>query len=280
MIRRMTELRGGSRIAVVNGVMTVVPKVTKVRGAREVLGNGEWITVLRVGPVIVVDVIGKATMIDAILPGCGGAPGGGRKGEASMIRRGGRVIGGGDGVSIGVVTGGLRVSGHGRLVVRIINYAGTVEELCLSSITSGIVGIGGVRVRVEGVCGKGEIRLGRNDGGRCRGVMVDWSAAETGQGDGGVAWVAEEILLRREDVVKRESWIVIQLLVVGESRGRMTGPNGGGLTVELYKRTTTLARDTFGWGWVDWLNETSLSTMRRKQKRTHSRGWSRHTGGL
>jgi len=30
MIRRMTELRGRSRIAIVDGVMAVVPKVTKV----------------------------------------------------------------------------------------------------------------------------------------------------------------------------------------------------------------------------------------------------------
>lgn len=169
------------------------------------MGDGEWITVLRVGPVIVVDVIGKAVVIEAILPGVRGAPGGCRKGEASMIMRGG--------VGARVVADGLGLCGHGRLMVWVINYAGTVEELCLGSITSGIVGIGGVRVGrgVEGVGRKGEVGLGR-DGGR---GMIDWGAAETGQGDRGVVGVVEEILLRRKDVVERESRIVVQLLVVG-----------------------------------------------------------------
>ena len=48
-------------------------------------------------------------------------------------------------------------------------------------------------------------------------------------------------------MVERESWIGIQLLIVGERRGGMTGADGGSLAVELYKSTTTLARDTFGW---------------------------------
>jgi len=132
---------------------------------------------LRVGPVIVVDVIAIVIMIEAILPSWGGAPSGGRKGEASMI------IGvGGNGVGVWVVADGLCVSGDGRLVVWIVNYAGTVEELCLSTITSGIVGIRGVRVggRVEGVCRKGEIGLMRDGGGSGGGMMVDWSTAETG----------------------------------------------------------------------------------------------------
>jgi hypothetical protein len=90
------------------------------------------------------------------------------------------MISGGNGIGIGAVADGLRVGGHGRLLVWIINYAGTVEEFCLGAITSGIVGIG-VRVGrgVEGVRGKGEIGLVR-DGGSGGGMMVDWSAAETG----------------------------------------------------------------------------------------------------
>jgi len=138
MIRRMTELGGRSRIAVVNGIVTIEPEVAKVRGGGEVLRNRERITMLRMGPVAVVDVISKVVMIEAILPSGGGAPGGGGKGEASMIM-GGRLVSGLDGIGIRVVADGLRVSG--RLLVWIINYAGTVEELCLSPITSGIVGV-------------------------------------------------------------------------------------------------------------------------------------------
>lgn len=48
-------------------------------------------------------------------------------------------------------------------------------------------------------------------------------------------------------MVERESWVMVYLLIVGERRGRVTGPDGGGLTVEFYKSTTTLSRDTFGW---------------------------------
>jgi len=180
MIRRMTELGGRSRIAVVNGVVTIESEVTKVRGGGEVLRNRERIAMLRMGPVtVVVDVISKVVMIEAILPSGGGAPGGGREGEASMIM-GGRLVGGLDGIGIRVVADGLRVSG--RLLVWVINYAGTVEELGLGPITSGIVGIRGVGVgrRVEGVCGKGEIGLVRDSGGSRGGMVVDWSAAKTG----------------------------------------------------------------------------------------------------
>jgi hypothetical protein len=49
-------------------------------------------------------------------------------------------------------------------------------------------------------------------------------------------------------MVERESLVVVYLLIVRERGGRMTGPDGGGLTVEFYKSTTTLARDTFGAG--------------------------------
>jgi hypothetical protein len=131
------------------------------------------------GPVAVVDVIGGVVMIEAILPRVGGAPGSGRKGETSMIVGGGRIVGGRDGIGILVVADGLGVSG--RLLVWIINYTGTVKELRLSSITSGIVGIRvGVGRRVEGVCGKGEIGLVRDSGGSSGGMVVDWSAAEAG----------------------------------------------------------------------------------------------------
>jgi len=139
MIRRMTELGGRSRIAVVNRVVTIEPEVAKVRGGGEVLRNRERITMLRMGPVAVVDVITKVVMIEAILPSRGGAPGGGRKGEASIIM-GGRLVGCLGGIGIRVVADALRESG-GRLLVWMIHYAGTVEELCLSPITSGIVGV-------------------------------------------------------------------------------------------------------------------------------------------
>jgi hypothetical protein len=61
----------------------------------------------------------------------------------------------------------------------VINYASTIEEL---SITSGIVGIRGVRVGrgVEGVCGKGEIGLMGDSGRSSGGVVIDWGATETG----------------------------------------------------------------------------------------------------
>lgn len=91
---------------------------------------------LRVGPVVVVDVIGKATVIETILPWIRGAPSGGREGEAGMIVGGVR---GWDGIGIRVVTDGLCAVGDRRLVIWIINYAGTVEKLSLGPITSGIV---------------------------------------------------------------------------------------------------------------------------------------------
>jgi hypothetical protein len=57
-----------------------------------------------------------------------------------------------------------------------------IEELCLGSITSGIVGIRGVRVvgGVERVRGEGEIGVGRDSGGSGRGMVVEWGTAETG----------------------------------------------------------------------------------------------------
>ena len=81
MVRRVTELRGRNRsgIAVINGVVMVIPKVVKVRGGGVVLRNGERITVLRVGPVIGIDVIAKGIMMIEAILSCGrGAPGGGR----------------------------------------------------------------------------------------------------------------------------------------------------------------------------------------------------------
>lgn len=156
--------------------MATVPKVCDVRGGGKVLRNGEWITVLRVGSA---DVISKVIMIETILPGGGGAPSGGREGEASVILGNGGGIGGGAGIGIRVVADGLLMSVDRRLMVWVINYAGIVQEF---SITSGIVGIRGVRVGrgVEGVCGKGEIGL-RGDNGRSGGaVVVDWGATETG----------------------------------------------------------------------------------------------------
>lgn len=132
--------------------------------------NGEWITVLRVGSVS--DVIRKVIMIEAILPSGGGAPSGSREGEASMILGGGGGIGGEVGIGILVVADGLCVSVDRRLMAWVINCAGGVE------ITSGIVGIGGVRVGrgVERVLGKGEIGL-MGDGG---GLVISWDATETG----------------------------------------------------------------------------------------------------
>lgn len=133
MIGRVTELggRNGSRITIVYGVMTVEPKVVKVRGVGVVLGDGEGITVLRVGPIVVIDVIGKAIVIETILPWIRGAPSGGGEGEAGMI------VGGVGGIGIRIVTDRLCVCGEGGLVI--INYASAVEELGLGSITSGII---------------------------------------------------------------------------------------------------------------------------------------------
>lgn len=152
----VAKLRCGDRssIAIVDGVMTVVPKVIKVRRVGKVLRNRKGITVLGVGSVVVVDLIRKAVVIEAILPGIGGTPSCGREGEAGMVMVGVRMVGGRDGISGWVVTDRLR-----RLLVWIIDYAGTVEELSLGSITSSIVLIGGMRVGrgIEGGCGKGEV---------------------------------------------------------------------------------------------------------------------------
>jgi hypothetical protein len=194
------------------------------------LRYGERITVLGMRSAVVVNMISKGVMIEVVLPWGGGAPSGSGKGEASMV-----MVCGMRGVDGWVVADRLSVGGRGG---RIVDYAGTVEELCLSSITSGIIGIG------EGVCREGEIGLG-SDG---RGRVVHWSAAETGQGNGGVVWVVQEILLRREDVVERESLVVIYLPIGRETRGRMTRAGGGGLTMEFYKSTTTFARDAFRTG--------------------------------
>jgi len=71
--------------------------------------------VLRVGPIIVVDVISKV-MIEAIPLSGRGAPSCGRKGEATVILGGGR-----DGIGILVVADGLGVGGDGRLLGLIID---------------------------------------------------------------------------------------------------------------------------------------------------------------
>lgn len=47
-------------------------------------------------------------------------------------------------------------------------------------------------------------------------------------------------------MVERKSRIVVYLFITGERRSRVTGSDGGGLTVEFYKSATTLARETFG----------------------------------
>ena len=94
---------------------------------------------LRVGPVVVVDVISKAIVIETILPWIRGAPSGGREGETGMIVGGVRMSSGRGGISIRVVTDGVCVVGDRRLVIWIINCAGTVEKLGLCPITSGIV---------------------------------------------------------------------------------------------------------------------------------------------
>jgi hypothetical protein len=110
MIGRVTELRGsdGSRITIVYGVVTVVPKVIEVRRVWKVLWDGEGIAVLRVGPVVVINVIRKAVVIEAILPWVRGAPGGSGEGEAGMIVGG---VGCRDGIGIWVVTDSLCVGG-------------------------------------------------------------------------------------------------------------------------------------------------------------------------
>ena len=120
---------------------------------------------VRMGSVIVVNVISKGVMIELVLP-CGrSAPSSSRKGEATMV-----MVGGGGGIGIWVIADGLSVGGRRRWLAWIVNYTGAVEELCLGPITSGIIGIR------EGVCGEGEVGLGW-DG---RGRVVDWSTTETG----------------------------------------------------------------------------------------------------
>lgn len=80
-------------------------------------------------------------------------------------------------------------------MVLIIDYAGTVEELSLGSVTSGIVLIRGMRFGrgVEGVCREGEIGLWR-DARAGRATVINWRAGETGKCDGGVR-IVEEIIL-------------------------------------------------------------------------------------
>lgn len=143
---------------------------------------------LRMGPVVGVNVITKVIVIETILPGIRGAPSGSREGEAGMIVGVVLMVGGRDGIGAGVVTDRLCMGDDGRLVGWTIDYAGTVEELSLGSITSGIVLIGGMGVGrgVEGVCGKGEIGLRRDTGGSDRMVVINWKAAETRKGDGGI----------------------------------------------------------------------------------------------
>ena len=64
-----------------------------------------------------------------------------------------------------------------------------------------------VRRGVKGVGRKREIGVGGNGSGR--GVVVNWRAAESGKGDGGVGRIAEEIRVRRKDMVERESRVVV-----------------------------------------------------------------------
>jgi hypothetical protein len=119
------------------------------------LSDEEGITVLRVGPIVVVDVIvRKWIVVETVLPGIKGAPGGSREKEAGMIVSVRRVWGE---IGSGVVTDGLCVGG--LVVWVIVDYAGTVEEFNLGSITSGIVLIGGMMFGggIESVCGKREI---------------------------------------------------------------------------------------------------------------------------
>jgi hypothetical protein len=44
----------------------------------------------------------------------------------------------------------------------------------------------GVGRGIEGVCGKGKIGLCRDTGGRDKMVLINWKAAETRKGDGGI----------------------------------------------------------------------------------------------
>lgn len=69
------------------------------------MADGKGITVLRVGPVVVVvDVIRKGVMIETILPGIRGAPSGSREGEAGVIVGGVRMVVGRGGIGTRVVT--------------------------------------------------------------------------------------------------------------------------------------------------------------------------------
>ena len=122
---------------------------------------------------------------------------------------------------------------------------------------------------VEGVCGKGKIGL--RDG--C--MVVNRSATETGQGDRRISWVVEEILLGRKDVSERESLAVVNLLVAGERRGRVSRPDGSCLTVEFYKGATTFARNTFGCVSMSG----SADGSGKRAKGTDNRDWNRHRGG-
>ena len=126
------------------------------------------------------------------------------------------------------------------LVDRITDCAGMVEEPSLSYRTGQIAWIGRIRLRrgVEGVCGKGKIGLRDGCGRR---TVENRYAAETGQGDRGIGRVAEEIILGGKGVAERESLTVVKLLIAGERRGRVSGPNGGCLAVEFCKGTTTFA---------------------------------------
>jgi hypothetical protein len=80
------------------------------------LRDGERVTVLRMGPVVGIDVITKVIVIETILPGIRGAPGGSREGEAGMIVGVVLMVGGRDGIGAGVVTDRLCVGGGGGLV--------------------------------------------------------------------------------------------------------------------------------------------------------------------
>ena len=76
--------------------------------------------------------------------------------------------------------------------------------------------------------------------------MINLSTTESWEGDGGIVWIVEEILLGRKDIVEGEGRIVVHLPIARESRSGMTGSNWGSLTVELDKSAPTLARDAFG----------------------------------
>ena len=69
---------------------------------------------------------------------------------------------------------------------------------------------------------------------------------------------------------------MVYLLIVLERRGRMTRPDGGGLTVEFYKSATTLAREAFGWG-----RQIIYRYMFRREngEDAYSKGWSRRREG-